>query len=102
MKLAGFPHSETIGSNGYWLLPDEYRRQLRPSSATCAKAFTVCVLLDKKPYHTPKAYGLSKATRKFVSNFRSHFVFTIKLLRCPQVPNGTWSSLLRSKSSTFG
>ena len=38
----GFPHSEILGSQFGYQLPEAYRRFLRPSSAPGAKAFTVC------------------------------------------------------------
>ena len=41
----GLPHSEIHGCNGYLLLTVAYRSLSRPSSASCAKASTVC------PYH---------------------------------------------------
>jgi hypothetical protein len=41
-RLAGFPHSETLGSQLDYQLPEAYRRFLRPSSAPDAKASTVC------------------------------------------------------------
>ena len=40
--LAGFPHSEILGSQFVYQLPEAYRRLLRPSSAPDAKASTVC------------------------------------------------------------
>src|ERR1700712_3663955 len=40
--LAGVPHSETLGSQLYYQLPEAYRRFIRPFSAPDAKAFTVC------------------------------------------------------------
>jgi hypothetical protein len=40
--LAGFPHSDTLGSQLDYQLPEAYRRFLRPSSAPDAKASTVC------------------------------------------------------------
>ena len=40
--LAGFPHSEILGSQLYYQLPEAYRRFIRPSSAPDAKASTVC------------------------------------------------------------
>ena len=40
--LAGFPHSDTLGSKLAYQFPEAYRRLLRPSSAPDAKAFTVC------------------------------------------------------------
>lgn len=40
--LAGFPHSEILGSGLDYQLPEAYRRFLRPSSAPDAKASTVC------------------------------------------------------------
>jgi hypothetical protein len=42
MTAAGFPHSETPGSQTGCRLPGEYRRLPRPSSAPGAKASTVC------------------------------------------------------------
>ena len=41
-RLAGFPHSEILGSQPAYRLPKAYRRLLRPSSAPDAKASTVC------------------------------------------------------------
>ena len=40
--LAGFPHSDTLGSQSGYRLPQAYRRFLRLSSAPNAKASTVC------------------------------------------------------------
>ena len=37
-----FPHSEIRGYNAYLQLPAAYRSLSRPSSAPCAKAFTLC------------------------------------------------------------
>src|ERR1700728_2931549 len=42
ITAAGFPHSETPGSQPGCRLPGEYRRLQRPSSAPGAKASTVC------------------------------------------------------------
>ena len=42
MTPAGFPHSEILGSQLGWQLPEAYRSLLRPSSAPDAKASTVC------------------------------------------------------------
>ena len=41
MTPAGFPHSDTLGSQLGWQLPEAYRSLLRPSSAPGAKASTV-------------------------------------------------------------
>jgi hypothetical protein len=41
MTPAGFPHSDTPGSQLGWQLPEAYRSLLRPSSAPGAKASTV-------------------------------------------------------------
>ena len=41
-RLAGFPHSDILGSPLGYQLPQAYRRFLRPSSAPNAKASTVC------------------------------------------------------------
>ena len=40
--LAGFPHSDILGSQLVYQLPEAYRRLRRPSSAPDAKASTVC------------------------------------------------------------
>ncbi len=42
MTPAGFPHSDTLGSQLGWQLPEAYRSLPRPSSAPDAKASTVC------------------------------------------------------------
>ena len=41
-RPAGFPHSDILGSQCAYPLPEAYRRLLRPSSAPDAKASTVC------------------------------------------------------------
>ena len=41
-RLAGFPHSDILGSTLAYQFPEAYRRLLRPSSAPDAKASTVC------------------------------------------------------------
>ena len=41
MTPAGFPHSDTLGSQLGRQLPEAYRSPLRPSSAPGAKASTV-------------------------------------------------------------
>ena len=41
-RPAGFPHSDTLGSQCAYPLPEAYRRLLRPSSAPDAKASTDC------------------------------------------------------------
>src|SRR3954465_3260213 len=45
MTPAGFPHSDTLGSQLGWQLPEAYRSLLRPSSAPGAKASTL------RPYY---------------------------------------------------
>ena len=40
-RVAGFPHSETLGSTPVYRLPEAYRRFPRPSSAPDAKASTM-------------------------------------------------------------
>ena len=62
MAPAGFAHSEIHGSGGYVLLTVAYRSLSRPSSASCAKASTVCpyhLLLDGSVHtkHTPAPVG---------------------------------------------
>lgn len=39
---AALPHSEILGSKLVCQFPEAYRRLLRPSSLTQAKAFTIC------------------------------------------------------------
>ena len=41
-RPAGFPHSEILGSQPGYRLPEAYRRFQRPSSPLDAKTFTVC------------------------------------------------------------
>ena len=41
-RLAGFPHSDTLGSKLAYQFPEALRHLLRPSSAPDAKASTVC------------------------------------------------------------
>ena len=42
MTTAGFPHSDTLGSQSGCRLPEDYRRLQRPSSAPGTKTSTVC------------------------------------------------------------
>lgn len=42
MTVAGFPHSDILGSRFVCQLPEAYRRLQRPSSAPSAKASTLC------------------------------------------------------------
>ena len=42
MTPAGFPHSDILGSQLGWQLPEAFRSLLRPSSAPGAQASTVC------------------------------------------------------------
>jgi hypothetical protein len=44
MTRARFPYSEILGSKLAWQLPEAYRSLQRPSSASSAKASTVCPL----------------------------------------------------------
>src|SRR6266496_3791765 len=60
MTGAGFPHSDTLGSQLGWQLPEAYRSLPRPSSAPDAKTSTVC------PYTlttTQNTQGQSQQTR---------------------------------------
>ncbi len=54
-KRAGFPHSEILGSQPGYRLPEAYRRFQRPSSPLDAKTFTVspCWLAHAIPTSTP-------------------------------------------------
>lgn len=42
MTASGFPHSDTLGSQLCWQLPQAYRGLTRPSSAPGTKASTIC------------------------------------------------------------
>src|SRR5215475_2682914 len=42
MTGAGLPHSDTLGSQLGWQLPEAYRSLPRPSSAPDAKTSTIC------------------------------------------------------------
>ena len=67
MTVAGFPHSEILGSRFVCQLPEAYRRLLRPSSAPGAKASTLCTYkLDHKDHSKMLA-----STVQFSSNHRS-------------------------------
>ena len=51
MTTAGFPHSDTLGSQPGCRLPEDYRRLQRPSSAPGTKTSTVCPYkLDTRHY----------------------------------------------------
>ena len=55
-RSCGFPHSEIAGSKLVCQLADAYRRLLRPSSPSTAKASTVCAYsLD---HITPRSLGI--------------------------------------------
>jgi hypothetical protein len=54
MTAAGFPHSDTPGSQLGCQLPRAYRRLQRPSSALDAKASTMCPLQLAKHKHSTK------------------------------------------------
>src|SRR3954454_13264237 len=64
MSPAGFPHSDTLGSQLGCQLLEAYRRLLRPSSAPGAKAFTVC------PYKLATQTNLIKRTIKSMNSTR--------------------------------
>ena len=55
-RSCGFPHSEIAGSKLVCQLADAYRRLLRPSSPSTAKASTICAYsLD---HITPRSLGI--------------------------------------------
>lgn len=67
MTVAGFPHSEILGSRFVCQLPEAYRRLQRPSSAPSAKASTLCPYkLDHKDFHSK----MLASTVQFSSNDR--------------------------------
>ena len=65
-KLGGFPHSDIVGSQVVYHLPNAFRRLPRPSSPLTAKASTV------------HALSLDHITRRRL--FKKHVLVTIKLL----------------------
>ena len=66
MTVAGFPHSDILGSRFVCQLPEAYRRLQRPSSAPSAKASTLCPYkLDHKDHSKMLA-----STVQFSSNDR--------------------------------
>ena len=57
--MAGFPHSEILGSKLVCQLPEAYRKLLRPSSPVIAKASTICTYsLDPIALSTTKVQRL--------------------------------------------
>lgn len=67
MTVAGFPHSEILGSRFVCQLPEAYRRLQRPSSAPSAKASTLCPYkLDHKDFDSK----MLASTVQFSSNDR--------------------------------
>ena len=61
MTGAGFPHSDILGSQLGWQLPEAYRSLLRPSSAPGAKTSTVCpYLLHHTQHDTEKQVTRSR------------------------------------------
>lgn len=74
-RLAGFPHSDTLGSQPVYRLPEAYRRFPRPSSAPDAKAST----MRSYTLITPKKIGCKMCVRKFhtkISQEKSHYITT--------------------------
>jgi len=66
-KQAGFPHSEILGSKSVRRLPEAYRKPLRPSSPSAAKASTICAYsLD---HITPSIFSLDPFCDNFVAGF---------------------------------
>lgn len=73
--VAGFPHSDTLGSQPVYRLPEAYRRFPRPSSAPDAKAST----MRSYTLITPKKFGCKMCVRKFhtkISQEKSHYITT--------------------------
>ena len=67
-RVSPFGHRRIKGS---WLLPDEYRYHVRPSSATYTKAFTVCVNIRLIASRTARGNPKSKILNpKQFSNFK--------------------------------
>ena len=72
MTPAGFAHSEIHGSSGHVPLTVAYRSLSRPSSASCAKASTVC------PYHLLLDGSVHTYTQGLVAPVRSDAIFLKK------------------------
>ena len=76
MSPAGFPHSDTLGSQLGCQLLEAYRRLLRPSSAPGAKAFTVCPYKlatqhnkpDQHPPHPERHNGCRPQNTKMLAS----------------------------------
>ena len=67
-RISPFGHRRITGS---WLLHDEYRYHVRPSSATYTKAFTVCVNIRLIASRTARGNPKSKILNpKQFSNFK--------------------------------
>ena len=107
-----FPHPPEAGVNrvatawvspfgnhrftGYWLLTGDYRGQLRPSSATSPKAFTVRVL-----YLTILRLrsGLILSSIEWTKYIRQHFsIFVLSSIECTKNPS-SFSSLVKVPAS---
>ena len=65
MTTAGFPHSDTPGSQLGWQLPGDYRGLPRPSSVPGAKASTV------RPYTLTHTRKMLASTMQFSTNNQS-------------------------------
>src|SRR3984957_4355708 len=75
MTTAGFPHSETLGSQPGCRLPEDYRRLQRPSSAPGTKTSTVCPYkLDTRHYmqYFCKKQKMLASTMQFSRYGRNH------------------------------
>ena len=66
MTSAGFPHSETLGSQLVCQLPEDYRRLQRPSSAPSAKASTNVPLKTSATLQSqkPRQHAPQQSTHK--------------------------------------
>ena len=92
MTAAGFPHSDTLGSQLVCQLPEAYRRLQRPSSAPSAKAFTVC------PY---KLHALQLITsQKPGHHHHTHKAHTPKGMNDRGPWNGAWNTYIKMLAST--
>ncbi len=81
---AGFPHSEIFGSKLVCQLPEAYRRLLRPSSPSVAKASTTCAYsLD---HITPSVLG----SYVLPADFNSRMQYTRHVSRELQIADATF------------
>lgn len=79
MTMAGFPHSETLGSKPARRLPEAYRCPQRPSSALSAKASTIRPCRQHHPTpQGPEASARIDTANSWTTNHHTNDHKTIK------------------------